>query len=83
MSVLEQEQGEGTWTRSVPGVNSSKKVSWRKKCAQGRAALACVAVGWLYVHHQIKYLLSAAGLCGLGRPTDKPGGCSALLWLGP
>lgn len=66
----------------MPGVSSSQKGSWRKKRAEGRAALACIAAGWLYIHHQIKHLPSATGLCGLGETYRQAWGmvCLALVW---
>lgn len=73
-----EQQGEGTWTSSMPGVNSSKKVYWGKKCVEQPVWLWSV-----YIHHQIKHLPSTTGLWGLGRSTGGPGGCVALSYFGP
>lgn len=43
--------------------------------------LACLAAGWLYIHHQIEHLPSV-GLCGLGRLTPNLGAVLPCAGLG-
>lgn len=39
-----EQQGERTWTSSMPGVNSSNKVYWRKECVEQPVWLLSVCI---------------------------------------